>query len=91
VRDYPQPLRRIRYHDVQTSKTLNFLTNNFVIPAQTVVDLYRYRRQVELFFKWVKQRLRIKSFFGTSENAVKSQDLDRYPSIHPRRYHQESP
>jgi len=73
VRDYPQPLRRIRYHDVQTSKTFNFLTNNFAIPAQTVADLYRYRWQVELFFKWIKQHLRIKSFFGTSENAVKSQ------------------
>jgi len=72
VRDCPQPLRRIRYHDVQTSKTFNFLTNNFAIPARTVVDLYRYRRQVELFFTWIKQRLRIKSFFGTSENAVKS-------------------
>ena len=73
VRDYPLPLRRIRYHDVQTSKTFNFLTNNFAIPVQTVADLYRYRRQVELFFTWIKQRLRIKSFFGTSENAVKSQ------------------
>jgi len=73
VRDYPLPLRRIRYHDVQTSKTFNFLTNNFAIPAQTVADLYRYRWQVELFFTWIKQRLRIKSFFGTSENAVKSQ------------------
>ena len=73
VRDYSLPLRRIRYHDVQTSKTFNFLTNNFAIPAQTVADLYRYHRQVELLFKWIKQRLRIKSFFGTSENAVKSQ------------------
>ena len=73
VRDYPQPLRRIRYHDVQTSKTFNFLTNNSAIPAQTVADLYRYRWQVELFFKWIKQRLRIKSFFGISENAIKSQ------------------
>jgi len=73
VRDYPQPLRRIRYHDVQISKTFNFLTNNFAIPAQTVADLYRYHWQVELFFKWIKQRLRIKLFFGTSENAVKSQ------------------
>ena len=73
VRDYPLPLRRIRYHDVQASKTFNFLTNNFAIPAQTVADLYRYRWQVELFFKWIKQHLRIKSFFGTSENAVKSQ------------------
>jgi len=72
VRDYPLPLRHIRYHDVQTSKTFNFLTNNFAIPAQTVADLYRYRWQVELLFKWIKQHLRIKSFFGTSENAVKS-------------------
>jgi hypothetical protein len=70
---YPQPLRRIKYHDAQTGKTFNFLTNNFAIPAQTVADLYRYRWQVELFFKWIKQHLRIKSFFGTSENAVKSQ------------------
>ena len=70
---YPQPLRRVKYHDAQTRKTFNFLTNNFAIPAQTVADLYRYRWQVELFFKWIKQHLRIKSFFGTSENAVKSQ------------------
>jgi len=71
--DYPQPLRRVKYHDTQTGKTFNFLTNNFAIPAQTVADLYRNRWQVELFFKWIKQHLRIKSFFGTSENAVKSQ------------------
>jgi hypothetical protein len=71
--DYPQPLRRIKYHDSQTGKTFNFLTNNFAVPAQTIADLYRYRWQVELFFKWIKQHLRIKSFFGTSENAVKSQ------------------
>jgi hypothetical protein len=71
--DYPQTLRRIKYHDAQTGKTFNFLTNNVAIPAQTVADLYRYRWQVELFFKWIKQHLRIKSFFGTSENAVKSQ------------------
>jgi hypothetical protein len=71
--DYPQPLRRIKYHDAETNKTFNFLTNNFAIPAQTVADLYHYRWQVELFFKWIKQHLRIKSFFGTSENAVKSQ------------------
>jgi len=71
--DYPQPLRRIKYHDCKTDKTFNFLTNNFTIPAQTVADLYRYRWQVELFFKWIKQHLRIKAFFGTSENAVKSQ------------------
>ena len=54
--DYPQPLRRIKYHDAQTGKTFNFLTNNFAVPAQTVADLYRYRWQVELFFKWIKQR-----------------------------------
>lgn len=70
---YPHPLRRIKYHDTKTGKTFNFLTNNFAIPAQTIADLYRNRWQVELFFKWIKQHLRIKSFFGTSENAVKSQ------------------
>ena len=71
--DYPQPLRRIKYHDSKTEKTFNFLTNNLTIPAQTIADLYRYRWQVELFFKWIKQHLRIKAFFGNSENAVKSQ------------------
>ena len=71
--DYPQPIRRIKYYDQKTDRTFNFLTNNFAISAQTVADLYRYRWQVELFFKWIKQHLRIKSFFGTSENAVKSQ------------------
>jgi len=71
--DYPQPLRRIKYYDPQTGKTFNFLTNHFAMPAHTVADLYRYRWQVELFFKWIKQHLRIKTFFGTSENAVKSQ------------------
>ena len=70
---YPQPLRRVKYWDESTGKTFNFLTNNFAIPALTVAELYRYRWQVELFFKWIKQHLRIKSFFGTSENAVKSQ------------------
>ena len=70
---YPQPLRRVKYWDESTDKTFNFLTNNFAIPALTVAELYRYRWQVELFFKWIKQHLRIKSFFGTSENAVKSQ------------------
>ena len=70
---YPQPLRRIKYYDTKSNKTFNFLTNNFTIPAQTVADLYRYRWQVELFFKWIKQHLRIKSFFGITENAVKSQ------------------
>ena len=71
--DYPQPLRRIKDHDAQIGKTFNFLTNNFARSVQTVADLYHCRWQVELFFKWIKQHLRIKSFFGASENAVKSQ------------------
>ena len=71
--DYPQALRRVKFHDTATGKTFNFLTNNFTISAQTVADLYKRRWQVELFFKWIKQHLRIKSFYGTSENAVKSQ------------------
>lgn len=73
AKDYPQPLRRVRYHDENTGKTLDFLTNNFTIPAKTVADLYKNRWQVELFFKWIKQNLRIKAFFGTTENAVKTQ------------------
>ena len=71
--DYPEGLRRIKYYDETTGKTFNFLTNNFHVPAQTIADLYKYRWQVELFFKRIKQHLRIKSFFGTSENAVKTQ------------------
>ena len=70
---YPQPLRRVKYYNAVTDKVFNFLTNNFAILAQTVADLYRNRWQVELFFKWIKQHLKIKSFFGASENAVKSQ------------------
>jgi hypothetical protein len=71
--DYPGPLRRVRYRDPTTNKSLVFLTNHFGIPALTVCSLYRNRWHVELFFKWIKQHLRIKRFFGTSENAVKSQ------------------
>ena len=70
---YPQYLRRIRFKDPETDKTLVFLTNHFQIPALTVCALYKSRWQVELFFKWIKQHLRIKRFFGTSENAVKTQ------------------
>jgi len=69
---YPEPLRRIRFK-TEEGKTLVFLTNNFELPALTITELYRCRWQVELFFKWIKQHLRIKSFFGTSENAVKTQ------------------
>ena len=71
--DYQAPLRRIRFRDPATAKSLAFLTNNFTLPALTITELYRCRWQVELFFKWIKQHLRIKAFFGTSENAVKSQ------------------
>jgi hypothetical protein len=72
-KDYPQHLRRIRYKDTQTGKTLVFLTNNFALPAATICALYKSRWQVELFFKWIKQHLRIKKFYGNTENAVKSQ------------------
>ena len=70
---YPDPLRRISYLDVETRKRFKFLTNNFTLPALTVALIYKARWQVELFFKWIKQHLRIKSFYGTSENAVKAQ------------------
>ena len=72
-KDYPQQLRRIRFNDPETGKTLVFLTNNFTLSSQTICALYKNRWQVELFFKWIKQHLRIKRFYGTSENAVKSQ------------------
>ena len=70
---YPDTLRRVSYHDADTDKRLKFLTNNFVLPELTIAQIYKSRWQVELFFKWIKQHLRIKAFFGTSENAVKTQ------------------
>jgi hypothetical protein len=70
---YPDKLRRIKYYHEQTEKTFVFLTNNFGLPPLTIAELYRCRWQVELFFKWIKQNLRIKSFFGTTQNAVKTQ------------------
>ncbi len=70
---YPDPLRRVSYFDAQTNKRLQFLTNNFALPALTIAEIYRSRWQVELFFKWIKQHLRIKKFYGASENAVKTQ------------------
>jgi len=70
---YPEKLRRIKFHDAETDKTFVFLTNNFTVPALTIAQLYRSRWKVELFFKWIKQNLRIKAFYGTSENAVKTQ------------------
>ena len=70
---YPDALRRISYFDAETNNRLKFLTNNFTLPALTIAQIYKCRWQVELFFRWIKQHLRIKAFFGTSENAVKTQ------------------
>ena len=70
---FDAPLRRVKFKDPQTGKSLVFLTNNFALPALTITQLYRCRWQIELFFKWIKQHLRIKAFFGTTENAVKTQ------------------
>jgi hypothetical protein len=73
VKVYPDALRRVSYLDVETRKRFKFLTNNFTLPAGTIAQIYKSRWQVELFFKWIKQHLRIKAFYGTSENAVKTQ------------------
>jgi transposase len=73
IKHYPDALRRVRYHDVEQNRTLVFLTNNFALPALTIAQLYKSRWKVELFFKWIKQHLRIKAFYGNSENAVKAQ------------------
>lgn len=70
---HPEPLRRVVYYDSETARRLVFLTNNFALPALTIAQLYKSRWQVELFFKWIKQHLRIKAFYGTNENAVKTQ------------------
>lgn len=72
-RGYPERLRRVRYYDGASEKRLVFLTNNFLLPALTITELYRCRWQVELFFRWIKQHLRIKTFYGTSQNAVRTQ------------------
>ena len=73
AKGYPDPLRRIVYFDAENNRRLKFLTNNFLLPALTIALIYKCRWQVELFFKWIKQHLRIKAFYGTSENAVKTQ------------------
>jgi len=70
---YPDPLRRISYFDVETNRRFVFLTNNFILPALTIALLFKHRWQIEIFFKWIKQHLRIKAFYGTSPNAVKTQ------------------
>jgi hypothetical protein len=72
-KDYPERLRRVRYFDPEKKKRLIFITNNFTLPAFVVAELFRCRWKIELFFKWIKQHLRIKAFYGTSENAVKTQ------------------
>ena len=74
---YPDPLRRISYYAADINRRFVFLTNNFSLPALTIAELYKCRWQVELFFKWIKQYLRIKAFYGTSVNAVKDPTLDR--------------
>ena len=71
--DYPEKLRRVKYYDAEIDKRFSFLTNNFIVSAYIIAELYKCRWQVELFFKWIKQHLRIKSFYGTSQNAVKTQ------------------
>ena len=72
-KDYPEKLRRVKYYDENKGRSFVFLTNQFTLPAITIAELYRYRWRVEIFFKWIKQHLRIKKFYGTSENAVKTQ------------------
>ena len=89
--DYPELLRRIRFKDPESGKTLVFITNNFSLPAATICALYKSRWQVELFFKWIKQHLRIKQFYGTSENAVKTQIWIAVSVYRPRRHRQEAP
>src|SRR6202040_4428735 len=86
---YPEHLRRIRFRDAETGKKLVFLTNQFGLPAATICALYKSRWQVELFFKWIKQHLRIKRFYGTSENAVRTQNLDRHQRLRAGGDHQE--
>ena len=90
-KDYPELLRRIRFKDPESGKTLVFITNNFSLPAATICALYKSRWQVELFFKWIKQHLRIKQFYGTSENVGEDADLDSRLGLRPRRHRQEAP
>ena len=86
---YPEQIRRIRFKDPDSGKTLVFLTNNTALPAQTIAALYKSRWQIELFFKWIMQHLRIKRFLATSEIAVKTQHLVRHCHLGFDRHHQE--
>ena len=72
-KDYPEHLRRIRFFDTENNRRIIFLSNNFTLPALTIAQLYKCRWQIELFFKWIKQHLRIKAFYGTTDNAVRTQ------------------
>jgi IS4 transposase len=72
-KQYPEKLRRVKFFDEEKARNFSFLSNNFMVPALVIAELYKCRWQVELFFKWIKQHLRIKAFYGTSENAVKTQ------------------
>ena len=87
---YADPLRRVSYFDARTNKRLKFLTNNFALPALTIAHIYKSRWQIELFFRWIKQHLRINSFYGTSENAVKTQYLDRCLDLRAHRHRPET-
>jgi hypothetical protein len=84
---FPAPLRRVRFNDPETGKRLVFLSNNFALPALTITHLYRQRWQIELFFKWIKQHLRIKVFFGESEKCGEDADMDRRVGLCARRHH----
>ena len=90
-KDYPVHLRRVRFKDAASGKRLVFLTNHFTLPAALICDLYKSRWQVELFFKWIKQHLRIKQFYGTSDNAVRTRILDRGFRLRPGCHCQETP
>ena len=89
--DYPLHLRRVRFRDPKTGKTLVFLTNQTALPALTICDLYKSRWQVELFFKWIKQHLRIKQFYGTSRERGEDTDLDRCVGLRAGRHRSEAP
>jgi hypothetical protein len=91
IKVYPDALRRVRYVDPETNKRFTFLTNNFVLPALTIARIYKSRWQVELFFKWIKQHLRIKAFYGLSENAVKTQIWIAVSVYRPRGHRAEAP
>jgi len=90
AKDYPQPLRRIKYHDEKSGNAFNFPANNFAIPAQTVADLYRYRWQVKLFFEWIEQHLHIEAFFRHGRECGEDSDRERNLRLCTGRHNQEA-